>query len=77
MLSIPPDKIRVAYEDIGAFRSVFSAAEREQLVAQAESQILSLADSLGILQTAENNAATFMQHLFQEAGYKKNSVHFR
>jgi len=76
-LSIPPDKIQVAYEDLGTFRSVFSAAEREELVAQAEPQILSLADSLGILQTAENNAATFMQHLFQEAGYKKTSVHFR
>lgn len=76
-LSIPPDKIRVAYEDIGAFRSVFSAAEREDLVAQAEPQILSLADSLGILQTAENNAAAFMQHLFEESGYKKTSVQFR
>jgi len=76
-LSMPPDKIRVAYEDIGAFRSVFSAAEQEELVAQAEPQILLLADSLGILQTAEKNAATFMQHLFEEAGYKKTSVQFR
>lgn len=76
-LNIPPNKIQVAYEDIGAFRSVFSAAEREELVAQAEPQILSLADSLGILKTAENNAAIFMQHLFEEAGYIKTSVHFQ
>ena len=76
-LSIPPDKIQLAYEDIGTFRSDFSAAEREGLVAQAEPQILSLADSLGILQTAENNAAVFMQHLFEDAGYKKTSVQFR
>jgi len=76
-LSIPPNKIQVTYEDIGAFRSVFSAAEREELVAQAEPQILSLADSLGILQTAENNAEIFMRHLFEETGYKKTSVHFR
>ena len=55
----------------------FSAAEREDLVAQAEPQILALADSLGILQTAENNAVTFMQRLFEEAGYKKTGVHFR
>ena len=76
-LSIPPNQIQVTYEDIGAFRSVFSAAEREELVAQAEPQILSLADSLGILQTAENNAEIFMRHLFEETGYKKTSVHFR
>lgn len=76
-LNIPPDKMRVAYEDIGTLRSAFSAAEREELVAQAEPQILSLADSLGILQTAENNASIFMQHLFEEAGYIKSSVHFQ
>lgn len=76
-LNIPPDKIRVTYEDVGTFRSFFSAAEREGLVAQAEPQLLSLADSLGILKTAENNAATFMQHLFEEAGYKKTGVQFR
>lgn len=76
-LSIPPDRIQVAYEDIGPLRSAFSAADREQLVAQAEPQILSLADSLGILQTAEQNATVFMQHLFEEAGYTKTSVHFK
>ena len=76
-LSIPPNRIQVAYEDIGTFRSAFSAAEREQLVAQAEPQILSLADSLGILQTAEQNATVFMQYLFEEAGYKKTSIHFK
>ncbi|MFT4154242.1 DUF4230 domain-containing protein [Parafilimonas sp.] len=76
-LNIPPDKIQVWYEDIGALRSPFSAAEREELVAQAEPQILSLADSLGILKTAEQNAAVFMQHLFEDAGYTKTGVQFR
>lgn len=76
-LNIPPNKMQVAYEDVGTLRSAFSAGEREELVAQAEPQILSLADSLGVLQTAENNAAVFMQHLFEGAGYKKTSVHFQ
>lgn len=76
-LNIPPNRIQVAYEDIGSLRSAFSAAEREQLVAQAQPQILSLADSLGILQTAEQNATVFMQHLFEEAGYTKTGVHFK
>lgn len=76
-LNIPPNKIQVAFEDIGAFRSAFSAGEREQLVAQAEPQMLRLADSLGVLQTAETNAATFVQHIFEQAGYTKTSVQFR
>ena len=76
-LNIPPDKIQVSFEDIGALRSPFSAAEREELVSQAEPQLLSLADSLGVLKTAETNAAVFMQHLFEDAGFAKTSVQFR
>lgn len=75
-LSIPPDKINVAYEETGLLRDPFSAAEREQLVAQAEPQIKSLVASLGILQTAENNAALFVKRLFQNSGYKTVNVVF-
>lgn len=73
-LSIPPDKIQVAYQEIGAFRDAFNANEREQLVAQAEPQIRSLTDSLGILQTAESNADVFIKHLFQTAGFKAITI---
>lgn len=73
-LSIPPDKIQVAYQEVGAFRQPFTAAEREQLVAQAEPQIRSLVASLGILQTAESNASVFIQHLFQQAGFKQVTI---
>lgn len=75
-VAIPANKIQVAYEDIGLLRDPFSAAEREQLLAQAERQIKSLAMSLGIIQTAETNAVTYMQHLLEEAGYKHVSVTF-
>jgi len=75
-VDIPPNKIQLAYEDIGLWRDPFSAAEREQLLAQAERQIKGLAASLGILQTAEANAVTYMQHLLQQAGYKQVSVTF-
>jgi hypothetical protein len=75
-VDIPPNKIQLAYEDIGLWRDPFSAAEREQLLAQAERQIKGLAASLGILQTAEANAITYMQHLLQQAGYKQVSVTF-
>ena len=76
-LHIPPDKIKISYQDIGIFRDPFSAAEREQLLAQAELQIKSLVASLGILQTAENNGAVFIQHLLQQTGFKKVSVTYR
>ena len=73
-LHIPPDKIQIAYQDIGTFRDPFSAAEREGLLAQAEPQIKSLVASLGILQTAENNATVFVQRLLQQAGFKVVNV---
>ena len=75
-VDIPPGKIQVAYQEVGLLRDPFSAAEREQLLAQAERQIKSLAASLGILQTAEANAVTYMQHLLQQVGYKYISVTF-
>lgn len=75
-VDIPPGKIGVAYQDIGLLRDPFTAAEREQLLAQTERQIKNLAASLGILQTAETNAVTYMQHLLQQAGYKQVNVTF-
>src|SRR4051794_17307530 len=75
-VDIPPGKIQVAYQDIGVLRDPFSAAEREQFLAQAERQIKALAASLGIMKTAETNAITYMQHLLQQAGYKQVSVTF-
>lgn len=76
-LNIPPDKIQVAYQEIGAFRDPFSAAEREGLLAQAEPQIKLLVTSLGILQTAENNATIFIKGLLKQAGYKVITVEFQ
>jgi hypothetical protein len=75
-VDIPPGMIQVAYQDIGVLRDPFSAAEREQLLGQAERQIRSLAASLGILGTAETNAVTYMQKVLQQAGYKHVSVTF-
>lgn len=69
-VSIPPEKITVQYEEVSALRSRFSAAEREALLSQAETQIRRLADSLGILQKASENASLFMKKLLQQAGFK-------
>ena len=75
-VSIPPDRIQVRYSDVGLLRDDFSATEREQLLAQAEVQIRQLADSLGILQTAQTNAVVFLQSLLQQSGYKDVHISF-
>ncbi|MDQ3277211.1 MAG: DUF4230 domain-containing protein [Bacteroidota bacterium] len=75
-VSIPPDKINVLYQDVSAFRSRFSAAERESLLRQAEKQVRSVADSLGILQTAQTNAALFIRNLLQQGGFETVTIEF-
>lgn len=76
-VSLPPDKIQVKYEDVSFLRSHFSAAEREELLRQAESQVRRLADSLGILQTAEVNAATFLRRLLLREGFNEVKLSFQ
>jgi hypothetical protein len=73
-LHIPGDKIQVAYQDIDVFRDPYSASEREALMAQAQQQMALLADSLGILKTAEENGALYLKNLLQATTSKKVSV---
>lgn len=76
-VSIPPEKIRVLYQDVSFFRSRFTAAERESLLRQAEAQVKSVADSLGILQTAQKNAELFIRNLLQQGDYKTITIEFK
>ena len=76
-VSIPPEKIRVLYQDVSFFRSQFSAAEREELLRQAERQVRTVADSLGILQTAQKNAELFIRNLLQQGGYQTITIEFK
>ena len=75
-LSLPPEGIKVLYENSTLFRGKFSAAEREVLLRQAERQIRSLTDSLGILKTAQVNADVFLRKLLQQGGYKNVTINF-
>ena len=74
-LNIPPDSIKVQYQEVDILPDPFSAAEREALLAQAEAQIRQTVDSLGILQTAGTNASLYLQQLLNSAGFIK--VHIR
>jgi hypothetical protein len=76
-LNIPADKIQVQYQHIDWTRDAFSAAEREDLLAQAQVQMQQLADSLGILKTAEENGALFLQKLLQATTTKKVVIRFQ
>ena len=75
-LSIPPEKIKLEHQEIGLLRSDFSAAEREDLLAQAEVQIRNLADSLRILEIAEENAELYLEKLLQQSGFEKVQITF-
>lgn len=75
-LSIRPEDITVAYQDVSMFRSGFSVQEKDQLASQAEAQIKASVDSLGILQTAETNASLFVSNFLRQLGYEKISIQF-
>ena len=75
-LNIKPEDIKVAYQEIGAFRSEFTSQERNMLAAQAQEQIQASVDSLGILHTAEANASLFVSNFLRNLGYEKVSIAF-
>ena len=75
-LNIRPEDIKVVYEEVSAFRSTFSSAERDALAAQGERKIKESIDSLGILRTAEINATLIVNNFLKSLGYKKISIRF-
>lgn len=75
-LNVPADKIQVAYQEVSGFRDPFSAAEREALLAQAETQLKVAAGNMDIVKKAEENATIFLQSLLQQAPYKTVNILF-
>jgi Protein of unknown function (DUF4230) len=75
-LNLPPEKMTVEYETTTLFRDKFSTADRDALLAQAESQIRSSIDSLGILQTAETNASLFISNFLRKSGYETIEIRY-
>ena len=78
MLSInmKPEDINVEYEEVGFLRQSFSQAEKDHLLRQGENSIKSSVASLGVIETAETNAAAFVTQFLKKLGYKKISVTF-
>jgi hypothetical protein len=75
-LHIKPENIRTEYQEVGLFRSDFSAAERNQLMAQGEKQIRSNIESTGILTSAEANASLMIGQFLRQLGYQKVAIRF-
>ena len=73
-LSIPPEKIVTAYEEVSTFREPFSSSERDALAVQAEKQIRNSLDSLGILLQAKANTGMLVNNLLKQLGYENITI---
>jgi hypothetical protein len=75
-VNIPPEKIRVAYQDIGTFRSSFSVTEQNQLMVQAEKQVLAKSSQLGILEDAKANTRSWLTGYLSKLGFEQIDIQF-
>ena len=57
-------------------RQSFTSEERNGLAIQAEQQINASIGELGILQTAETNAALFVNNFLHRLGYETIKINF-
>jgi len=76
-VNLRPEDIRTEYEEVGIFRSEFSAAERNQLMAQGEAQIRRQAASTDILRSAETQASLLLGNFLRSLGYKEVKIRFQ
>ncbi len=75
-VQLPPEKINVAYQETGFFRTRFSVAEQNELMKQAETQVVAQANKLGILKEAENNTRQWLTGYLRNLGYEKIDLQF-
>jgi hypothetical protein len=68
-VSIPPEHIKLEYQRVGFWRDNFNNAEQNELMVQAEAQIRHIADSIGIIKSAETNASQFITGFLKRLGY--------
>jgi hypothetical protein len=75
-LSIPPELIKLEFQQVGFWRDKFTNAEQNELMAQAETQIRQVADSIGILKTAQANATQFISNFLNRLGYSTININY-
>lgn len=75
-MNMSPDDIKLEYQNVGVFRSGFSAKERNALLEQGEANIKGSVEELGIIKDAEKQATEFMVNLLTQIGFQSVTVKF-
>ena len=75
-IDIPPEQIRLEYEDVTGFRQHFSDQERQALLRQGEREIVRDLPKLGILAEAESNAEEFFRPMLEQMGFENIQIRF-
>jgi hypothetical protein len=75
-INLPPEEIRLEYEDVTGFRQKFSDQERQALLRQGERDIVRDIPSLGILAEAEENALEFFRPMLEQMGFENVQISF-
>ena len=75
-INIPPEEIRLEYEDVTGFRQKFSDRERQALLRQGERDIVRDLPNLGILDEAEGNAEEFFRSMLEQMGFESIQIVF-
>ena len=75
-VNLPPENIKVAFQDVSMFRSQFSSGERDGLLAQAEAQIRNSGNELGILEQAKTNTQLFLSNFLIQLGFEEVKLSF-
>ena len=75
-IDIPPEQIRLEYEDVTGFRQHFSDQERQALLRQGEREIVRDLPKLGILAEAESNAEEFFRPMLEQMGFDNIQIRF-
>ena len=75
-INIPPEEIRLEYEDVTGFRQKFSDRERQTLLRQGERDIVRDLPTLGILDEAEANAEEFFRSMLEQMGFENIQIVF-
>ena len=75
-INVPPEEIRLEYEDVTGFRQKFSDRERQALLRQGERDIVRDLPNLGILDEAESNAEEFFRSMLEQMGFDNIQIVF-
>jgi len=75
-ISLPPEKIKVEYQQIGFFRAPFKTNERDELAAQAQKQIENSIAELGILEQAKVSTSLLVGNFLKQAGFTLVSISY-